>query len=113
MWVFPLWKAFHNGKTHLASALGYQACLKGHALGVHLGCLKVFLEMYEIGIAGFQFDYIGYFCHVASGIIYDECGRMNCKSFIPALFTPLFLIITGCPSGRAACTVELPLCLTE
>ena len=26
----PLWKAFHNGKTHLASALGYAACLKGY-----------------------------------------------------------------------------------
>ncbi len=26
----PLWKAFHNGKTHLATALGYAACLKGY-----------------------------------------------------------------------------------
>ncbi len=28
----PLWKAFHNGKTHLASALGYAACLKGNSV---------------------------------------------------------------------------------
>jgi DNA replication protein DnaC len=28
----PLWKAFHNGKTHLASALGYSACLKGYTV---------------------------------------------------------------------------------
>ena len=29
MWLFPLWKAFHNGKSHLALALGYQACMQG------------------------------------------------------------------------------------
>ena len=28
----PLWKASHNGKTHLASALGYEACLKGYTV---------------------------------------------------------------------------------
>ena len=28
----PLWKVFHKGKTHLASALGYQACLKGYTV---------------------------------------------------------------------------------
>jgi len=28
----PLWKAFHNGKTHLAAALGYEACLKGYTV---------------------------------------------------------------------------------
>jgi len=28
----PLWKAFHKGKTHLASALGYAACLKGNSV---------------------------------------------------------------------------------
>ncbi|WP_095532129.1 ATP-binding protein [Desulfotomaculum nigrificans] len=25
----PLWKAFHKGKTHLAIALGVEACRKG------------------------------------------------------------------------------------
>ena len=30
--VLPLCKALHNGKTHLASALGYAACLKGHSV---------------------------------------------------------------------------------
>jgi len=29
-WVFPLWKAFHNGKTHLAIGLGIKACLSGY-----------------------------------------------------------------------------------
>ena len=28
----PLWKAFHKGKTHLASALAYSACLKGNSV---------------------------------------------------------------------------------
>jgi len=26
----PLWKAFHNGKTHLAIALGIKACMAGY-----------------------------------------------------------------------------------
>ena len=30
--VFPLCKALHNGKTHLATALGYEACLKGYSV---------------------------------------------------------------------------------
>jgi len=28
--VLPLWKAFHNGKTHLAIALGIKACMAGY-----------------------------------------------------------------------------------
>ena len=28
----PLWKTFHNGKTHFASALAYSACLKGNTV---------------------------------------------------------------------------------
>ena len=27
--VFPLWKTFHNGKTHLAQAYGHECCLRG------------------------------------------------------------------------------------
>lgn len=26
IWVFPLWKVFHKGKSHLATALGIKAC---------------------------------------------------------------------------------------
>jgi len=29
-WDLPLWKAFHNGKTHLAIALGIKACMSGY-----------------------------------------------------------------------------------
>jgi len=29
-WVFPLWKAFHKGKSHLAKALLLQACQNDH-----------------------------------------------------------------------------------
>ena len=30
MLVLPLWKAFHNGKTHVVTALGILACRLGH-----------------------------------------------------------------------------------
>ena len=32
IWLFPLCKALHNGKTHIATALGNQACLKNHTV---------------------------------------------------------------------------------
>ena len=32
MWVFPLWKAFHKGKSHLSQALGHEAARRGYEL---------------------------------------------------------------------------------
>src|SRR5665648_76529 len=29
-WVLPLWKAFHNGKTHLSIAIAIKALMKGY-----------------------------------------------------------------------------------
>ena len=28
-WVFPLWKAFHKGKSFIAQAIGHEACRRG------------------------------------------------------------------------------------
>ena len=30
VWVFPLWKAFHNGKSHICIGLGLEAIHKGY-----------------------------------------------------------------------------------
>jgi len=31
-WDFPLWKAFHNGKSHLSIAIGIKALMKGYKI---------------------------------------------------------------------------------
>ena len=30
IWLFPLWKTFHNGKSHIATGLVIKACLAGY-----------------------------------------------------------------------------------
>jgi len=42
--LFPLWKAFHNGKSFLASALGQQACIYGYRV-LYCSASKLFAEL--------------------------------------------------------------------
>ena len=44
MQLFPLWKAFHNGKSFLASALGHQASMYGFRTGYY-ACSKLFKQL--------------------------------------------------------------------
>jgi len=71
-WVLPLWKAFHNGKTHLSIAIGLKAIQAGYTVCFErVATLIKLLKMVDIQRkAGFRVNRI----LKADLIIIDEIG---------------------------------------
>jgi len=90
-WVLPLWKALHNGKTHLAIALGILACQLRYKVGFYTaaGLVNELTEMEgEKKLSKYQKQWLRY-----DLVIVDELGyipfsrrsRNYCFSSFPAV----------------------------
>ena len=69
----PLWKTFHNGKTHLAQAYGHERCLRGP----ETHCLKATEPVDRLSRAAGRGNAPGVIGTLArpSCLVIDEVGR--------------------------------------
>ena len=70
----PLWKAFHNGKSFLAQALGTQACYLGHKT-LYFNCGKLFPLLRIKRAEGSYQRFIARIAHTAV-LILDDFGLL-------------------------------------
>ena len=95
-WVFPLWKAFHKGKTHLAISLGVKAVEAGYS--VLFLTLEALMTRLTKALNENRLDHSWQQLSYPKLLIIDELGYLSLSRIEASLFFAWLLVGMNMPA---------------